>query len=198
MWLSRWTSVAAAIASQSASAPRTCAAAGVLIYDGFTGEQVGTIADVNGAFITPADQLFVSSYGGELTQFDLDSVEPIRAFGGSRGYIQHVLGTSDGTLIATSGGDRSVTLYDVAEGVRLGTPLIIADNASNLIALSADGRRLAIPSSDGVQIWDLEPKHWVDAACQVAGRNLTREEWDTHIGDLAAYRATCPDFPQDR
>ena len=119
-------------------------------------------------------------------------------FGGSRGYIQQVLGTSDGTLIATSGGDRSVTLYDVAEGVRLGTPLIIADNASNLIALSADGRRLAIPSSDGVQIWDLEPKHWADAACQVAGRNLTREEWDTHIGDLAAYRATCPDFPQDR
>ena len=83
----------------------------------------------NGAYITPADQLFVTSFGGELTQYDLDALEPIRTFGGSRGYIQEVFGTGDGTLIATKAGDRSVTLYDVATGVRLGTPLGIADNA---------------------------------------------------------------------
>jgi hypothetical protein len=35
------------------------------------------------------------------------------------------------------------------------------------------------------------------AACRVAGRNLTREEWATNIGTLAPYRTTCPDLPTD-
>ncbi len=46
-----------------------------------------------------------------------------------------------------------------------------------------------------MQIWDLDPARWETAACEVAGRNLTREEWETHIGDLASYRATCPELP---
>jgi WD40 repeat protein len=169
---------------------------GVVFYDGFSGEQVGTIPGVNGAYITPTDQLFVTSFGGELTQYDLDSLKPIRTFGGSRGYIQQLIGTGDGTLVATKAGDRSVALYDVASGIRIGTPLTTsAGNPPDPIALSTDGTSLAVPSSDGVQIWDLEPDHWADAACRLAGRNLTREEWDTNIGDLAPYRATCPTFP---
>jgi WD40 repeat protein len=146
-------------------------------------------------FITPADQLFVSSIGGELTQYDLDTLAPIRTFGGSRGFVQRLFGSLDGTTIVTNGGDRSVTLFDVASGVRLGAPITVADDAVNYIALSPDGKRLAVNSSEGVQIWDLEPSHWTDAACRVAGRNLTREEWDTNIGDLATYRASCPDLP---
>jgi hypothetical protein len=173
-------------------------AEGVVIYDGFTGERVGAIPGVRGGYITPADQLFVTSFGGELTHYDLDSLEPIRSFGGSRGFIQQVVGTGDGSLIATKGGDRSVSLYDVATGVRLGTPMTIADDAfNNYITLSTNGTRLAIPGPDGVQIWNLQPDHWVDAACRVAGRNLTREEWDTSIGDLAPYHATCPALPLD-
>jgi hypothetical protein len=31
----------------------------------------------------------------------------------------------------------------------------------------------------------------VSAACGVAGRDLTPEEWDTFIGDLSPYRSTC-------
>jgi hypothetical protein len=34
-----------------------------------------------------------------------------------------------------------------------------------------------------------------DSACHIAGRNLTRPEWDTYIGDLAPYHATCPEYP---
>ena len=38
---------------------------------------------------------------------------------------------------------------------------------------------------------------WRAAACAVAGRNLTRDEWATYLGDIATYRATCPQFPID-
>ena len=176
---------------------------GVLVYDGFTGELVGEIPrpELQGVFVTLADQLFVSSLGGELTQYDLESMRPVRTFGGSRGYVQDLVGTSDGSLIAVRGGDRTVTLYDVATGVRLGAPIVVAEAQENLISLSPHGDRLAIGGGEGeagVQIWNLDPAHWVAAACRLAGRNLTRDEWATNIGDLAPYRATCPAFPVDR
>ena len=174
---------------------------GVLVFDGFTGELVGEIPgpELQGVDVTVADQLFVSSLGGELTQYDLESMRPVRTFGGSRGHVQSVVGTSDGSLIAARGGDRTVTLYDVATGVRLGAPIVVPEAQESLISLSPRGDRLAIGGGDaGVQIWNLDPAHWVAAACRLAGRNLTRNEWATNIGDLAPYRATCPAFPVDR
>lgn len=44
-------------------------------------------------------------------------------------------------------------------------------------------------------MWDLDPEHWIAAACTPASRNLTQEEWDTYIGKLAPYHRTCPQFP---
>jgi hypothetical protein len=88
-------------------------------------------------------------------------------------------------------------LFDTASGVRLGTPIDVPNDQESLMALSEQGDRMAIGGGDeaGVQIWNLDPAGWVVAACQLAGRNLTRDEWSSHIGDLAPYRATCPDLP---
>jgi class 3 adenylate cyclase/WD40 repeat protein len=175
--------------------------AGVHLYDGTTGERLGTIEGAFGsAFITDADQLFIGARGGALTQYDIETLEPIRTFGGSRGFIYGVGGTVDGTIIATISGDRNVRLYDVATGTTLGTPITIANDESNIMTLSLDGKQLAVggepaTGQHAIQIWDLEPDHWVAAACRLAGRNLTHAEWDTNIGDLAPYRATCPAFP---
>ena len=105
---------------------------GVEIHDGFCGEQVGAIegGDLRGVFITVTDQLFVSSLGGELIQYDLDTLERVRSFGGSRGFITDLRGTADGTLIATVGGDHGVILYDVASGVPIGMPIAIPDTST--------------------------------------------------------------------
>jgi DNA-binding SARP family transcriptional activator/WD40 repeat protein len=176
---------------------------GIRLYDGFTGNQLGRIpAPARGVFITVTDQLFVGSYGGDLTQYDLDTLRPVRPFGGTVGFAQALVGTADGTLVATKGGDRKVTLHDVATGVALGKPITIAEDENNGIALSPDGLRLAVGGepADGrhaIQIWDLDPEHWETAACRIAGRNLTRDEWDAIVGDLAPYHATCPDLPID-
>jgi len=174
---------------------------GIVIYDGSTGERLGTIPGTNlrGVFLTATDQLFVSSLGGELTRYDLDTLEPIRTFGGSRGFVTQLQGTADGTLIAAAGGDHSVILYDVATGARIGTPIGVADDEFNWISLSLDGRWLSLggeadKGQHAIQIWDLDPAHWVAAACRVAGRNLTAEEWASNIGDLAQLHRTCPAF----
>jgi hypothetical protein len=60
--------------------------------------------------------------------------------------------------------------------------------------LRHDGRAVAVTVPTGVAIWDLDPDHLGDAACQLAGRNLTECEWNTYLGDLGPYRPTCPQF----
>ena len=182
----------------SARAAAIGTSAGARVYDGETGEQVGLIpgSDLRGAHITPADQLIVTSLGGELTQYDLDTLEPIRTFGGAPGFIQELYGTADGSTIVLRG-DRSVSLYDVARGVRLGLPISTpADDDISAVTMSADGSVMAMSGGieNGYQIWDLELEHWVEAACRIAGRNLTRQEWNTNIGDLAEFNTTCPEF----
>jgi hypothetical protein len=46
-----------------------------------------------------------------------------------------------------------------------------------------------------IKVVDLDPDAWIDAACRLAGRNLTADEWATHVGDLAGHHPTCPGFP---
>ena len=80
-------------------------------------------------------------------------------YGGSLGFIQELYGTSDGSMIAVRGGDRRVVLYDVATGVRIGQPMVIPDDESNLLAFSIDGSTLAIGGGTdaGIKVWDLNP-----------------------------------------
>jgi WD40 repeat protein len=184
---------------------------GVVVFGGQTGERVGVLTDTDlrGVVLTVTDQLFVSSIGGELTLYDLETLEPIRTFGGSRGLATGGVGTADGSLVAIEGGDREVSLFDVGTGLRIGGPIAIPEAQFNQVSLSLDGRWLAVPGEPGpvepgshegdpdTHIWDLDPTHWVSAACGIAGRNLTREEWATHIGDLSPYRPTCSQFPSD-
>jgi hypothetical protein len=81
----------------------------------------------------------------------------------------------------------------VASGTPVGGPIPVSDNEWNGFALQPEGRELAVGggSKDGIAIWDLDPQDWVDAACRLAGRNLTKAEWDTYLGTLGDYHATC-------
>ena len=56
-----------------------------------------------------------------------------------------------------------------------------------------DGHTAMLTARDGaVYTWDTLPESWVAAACAIAGRNLTEEEWRDAFGDRA-YRPSCPD-----
>lgn len=185
----------------SSSGHRVVAATrhGIESYDGATGELLGVIpgADTRVAFLTVADQLFVGSLGGELVQYDLETLQPIRSFDGSGGAVQELYGTLDGSMIAVRGGDGIVTLHDVDTGVRVGPAFAMGPEDQLQMSMSLDGRTLAYGGGlDGpIRLVDLEVDSWAEAACDIAGRNLSREEWDTYIGDLAAYRPICAEFP---
>ena len=83
----------------------------------------------------------------------------------------------DGRILAVSGFEPVASLWDVASGARIGPTLTAGDRQAQ-IDLSADGRHLLLTHGNGTgALWDVDPASWLQRACTLANRTLTREEW---------------------
>ena len=83
----------------------------------------------------------------------------------------------DGRLLATSGIDGTAILWDVASRRALGTLPGPFGWAS--VRFTPDGRRLFLLRGTGAaQRFEVSPNAWSRHACRVAGRELTRAEWE--------------------
>jgi WD40 repeat protein len=89
--------------------------------------------------------------------------------------------SKDGSLFAsTSDGDR-LSYWDGRTGTYLGSAAVDVDGAP---AFSADDSSLMLAGFEGsVFTWHLDPGSWVATACHLAGRELTRQEWRSYLGD---------------
>jgi serine/threonine protein kinase/WD40 repeat protein len=96
------------------------------------------------------------------------------------------------TLLATASLSGEVQLWDVAAHRQIASfPSPTAEEYGYPI-FSPDGRHLTILYG-GAQsyIWDIDPAGWKARACAVAGRNLTRAEWEQFLPDRP-YEPACP------
>jgi hypothetical protein len=94
--------------------------------------------------------------------------------------------------------DDTLRFYDVGTRTQLGDPIDIdSDIQFASVAIRGDGKVAASVTGQGIVTYDLDPAHWEDAACRLAGRNLTKAEWNQYLGHLAPYRETCPDLTVD-
>jgi WD40 repeat protein len=157
------------------------------------------------AFSPDGTRLATGSSAGVVQQWAVDTHEPVgAALKGHTGPVGGVIYSPDGRWLAAStlGFARS-RLWDAETGAAIGQELVTGRTPSTFStfliehvqgsrpAFAPDGRSLAVPSYDGTTaIWDLEPEHWLEAACDVVGRNLTRDEWEQYLGRFD-YRATC-------
>jgi WD40 repeat protein len=132
----------------------------------------------------------VPGIAGELRLLDVESGEWVgstrSAHGGSALYAP------DGATIVTGGADGSVGLWDG----RTGAPLAVVLSARSSVGADArflpDGHTVVISSVDGaISTWDTSAERAIEFACQVAGRNLTEDEWRDAFGSRP-YRETCP------
>jgi WD40 repeat protein len=98
----------------------------------------------------------------------------------------------DGDTFATPGVGSAVGLWDGDVGLPLGYVPSSAGDRRAAARFLPDGHTLLIASTDGgVVAWDNRIEHWIDHACNVAGRSLTADEWRDAFDDRP-YRETCP------
>jgi WD40 repeat protein/DNA-binding SARP family transcriptional activator len=99
----------------------------------------------------------------------------------------------DGQKLATTSDDGTTRLWDVPSGRPTGTALpgfaqryvaaAFVDGGTHLVTLDDNGRGY---------LWDIQPQSWARRACEVAGRTLTRAEWNDALPERTYAPACAP------
>jgi serine/threonine protein kinase/WD40 repeat protein/DNA-binding winged helix-turn-helix (wHTH) protein len=138
--------------------------------------------------------LFVGVENGTFTRLDPTTFErvgepiinPLRGLGYGK------VDETNERVAAT--GTEVVKVWDLETGLQLGRDLPYWGGASR-IEFSEDGKLLSVPDVDRVTLWNFDTETWADIACEMAGRNLTQDEWDQLGPRTIERRATCPQYP---
>jgi WD40 repeat protein len=92
------------------------------------------------------------------------------------GFASFVAFDPRGHRLATGSND-GIRLWDRESRQLIGTPLPVPTNLA-APAFSPDGRQLVTVYANGRGfVWDVTRARWLEHACEVAGRGLTRMEW---------------------
>jgi WD40 repeat protein len=157
--------------------------------------QRGVLPDDSKALaIAPAgNKVAIGGSGGELLLLDLADGRIRRSTtAGHEGTILSATYTADGDTIVTGGYDGRVALWDAHTGDLLGTILPGEPDTGTQPAFQAGSDSVVIPGWDGtVHLWNTRPDNWLQFACTVAARDLTRDEWTAALGKRP-YQPTCP------
>jgi WD40 repeat protein len=164
-----------------------------------TGELMSEPAEGFKAPATGGGILVANTTGGRILELDPITLEPVGLpFPGVTGPVARLALDDNGRRMMAVGDDGNLRIYDVATRTQLGDPIDLDEpSPGEGTAIRGDGLQVAAAVGQGFAVWDLDPTRWIEAACQLAGRNLTRAEWDQYIGDLAPYRPTCTAHPAD-
>jgi WD40 repeat protein/DNA-binding SARP family transcriptional activator len=115
------------------------------------------------------------------------------ALSGHSGMVVSADVSPDGALVATTGTDGAARLWDVASGRALGAPLPAPSAGPAVARFTRGGTHLLVLSSRGSgREWDVRPASWARQACAVAGRRLTRAEWQEALPGRS-YAPACGD-----
>jgi WD40 repeat protein len=98
------------------------------------------------------------------------------------------------TPSADSAGPASLELWDATTLETVGERVTLAMDGYGAGEGDANpnGTKLLTATPDSAAVlWDLDPERWEELACRIAGRNLTRAEWNQYLPGRD-YHRTCP------
>jgi DNA-binding SARP family transcriptional activator/WD40 repeat protein len=175
--------------------------AGHLIQREANGTRIQTvpIAEITDAIAT-RDRLVVSTPDGQVHTFDAWTLQDRGDLTSTPTQITYMVSSLDGSRIVLVGADGTLRLADPTSRSLFGNPMGAGSNDSidntqfnhsSVPALNADGTQLAIGTGRGIIVYDFDPAHVAAAACRIAGRNLTRAEWNRYVGTQTSYTTYC-------
>ncbi len=164
------------------------------VFDVDTGKEVDhTMTDVlsSSLAISPDQKLIaqVDALTGVVSLRDTKTLQPAGRDLVAPGFVTDLTWLDNGRRLATSSTDGSVHYWDVGERKQIAA---LPHGAKvEYVFASARGTVVYSAGLGVVREWDLSPPRAARAACTEAGRNLSRDEWDTYLGG-ESYRQTCP------
>ena len=135
--------------------------------------------------------LAVANNSGAQVLSTADWTPVTRLFSGHAGRLFSVSISRDNRTLVTSSFDGIVRLWDIRSEQAIGAPLPgLPGHAVNGM-LTPDGNTVIAGYDTGQAYrWDIRPASLVRQACLVAGRTLTRAEWEEFL-PRRDYRPAC-------
>lgn len=174
------------------------------VFDAATGKRLRTAPEGIDRSLYSARNEIIGATFNRITRYDADTFQPIGSLPGVPGGLYSLDISPDGRTLSAYSLGGTISLYDPAAGIRLGDPIPVSSERNSLDdpfqiprkqvfsgVFSPDGEELAADAPTGIALWDLRPSSHAEAACRMAGRDLTEDEWRNYLGDLGAYRSTC-------
>jgi WD40 repeat protein/DNA-binding SARP family transcriptional activator len=132
---------------------------------------------------------------GEIVTIDVSTGDEQQRSTGLDAGVWWLNYSDDGELLVSGAADGGVSLWDATTLDLLGT--VYPPHAGKAVPAGAqfigDSHDVAIASYDGkVYRWETDLDRAIDLGCQMAGRNLTQEEWEEFL-PAQPYQSVCPD-----
>jgi WD40 repeat protein/DNA-binding SARP family transcriptional activator len=132
---------------------------------------------------------------GEIVTIDVSTGDERRQSSDLDAAVLWLRYSDDGELLVSGAADGGVSLWDAATLDPLGT--VTPPHDGSAVPAGAqfigDTHDVAIASHDGtIYRWETDLDRAVDFACQMAGRNLSNEEWG-EILPAQPYESVCPE-----
>jgi hypothetical protein len=141
------------------------------------------VAEVESVAYSPDGALLASSSpDGTVIVRDAHSRRPIgEPLAPGIGPIAQIAFSRDGAVLAAADRSGPVALWNIQTRQLIGRPLAAHFPGTWGVALP-DRNTIATAGEDGLVIWNLHPPMLAERACALAGRNLTKAEWEQFIG----------------
>ncbi|MCP3855402.1 MAG: protein kinase [Actinomycetia bacterium] len=144
--------------------------------------------------------LATASSDGIVTIRNGETLEPLYDLLGSVGASNSfdnsgvLLFSADNNLLLTNV-DGSGRLWDLESRQQIGGAFATEPPSNSGVGYDGQLFRLVTAAQNSALVWNLDIESWPEIACQAAGSNLTRAEWEQWGPQGQDYAAVCPQYP---